>query len=175
MDEKNSITFRGDGVTVPLDVKPVSYQGKTIECNFFETFGRLTRKQIETWLTGVYDISNVYDAFSDEDNWRSRYWEAFETKTYRKLKAWEHENEYRLVLTNQVYRFNDSKNRNLQYDPQMLKGLIFGINTSEYDKKRLMEKLNKYANELEEFAFYQAEYDDEAQSIRVRKKVRWEI
>ncbi len=46
-------------------------------------------------------------------------------KTYRKLKAWEHEREYRLAIDNSFYNLNDLKNRNLKFHPRYLKGLIW--------------------------------------------------
>ncbi|MGI6671654.1 MAG: DUF2971 domain-containing protein [Christensenellales bacterium] len=158
-----------------FDVKPVTYGGDLIERNFFETLGRLNLKQIETWLTGVNDISSAFEAFKDEDAWRERYWSAYEAKNYRKLSEWKHENEYRLSLSNALHDFSNPESRNLTYDPRVLKGVIFGMNTSEYDKKRIVKALLTHANEYENFSFYQAEYDDESQSISIRKKTFWEL
>lgn len=156
-------------------VKAVSYEGRPIERNFFETFGRLTRSQIATWLTGTKGLSRCYEFFSDEQTWRDSYWEAYVAKTYRKLKAWEHENEYRIALSNSFYNFDEPTSRNLPYDSKALKGVVFGINTSEYDKKRIMEKLLDHADELTDFTFYQAEYDDASQKIKIRKKMGWNL
>lgn len=49
------------------------------------------------------------------------------------------------------------------------------MNISEYDKMRIMEKLLTRADELKEFKFYQAEYDDEKQSISTREKLFWRL
>ncbi len=38
-----------------------------------------------------------------------------------------------------------------------------------------MEKLLDHAEELIDFTFYQAEYDDEAQKIRIREKTWWKL
>lgn len=173
--ENNCMTLRKEKRSFSLSAKPVSYEGNLTERNFFETFGRLTRSQIRTWLSGVDGISSAYDTFSDEDEWRNRYWEAYDIKTYRKIKAWEHENEYRLALTNTFYDFNEPTSRNLRYEPKAFKGIIFGIKTSEYDKKRIMEKLLEHADELTDFRIFQAEYDDEAQSIAIRKRALWAL
>lgn len=174
-DENNSMTLRKENQKFSLLAKPISYEGNLTERNFFETFGRLTRNQIRAWLSGVDGISSAYDAFSDEEEWRNRYWEAYDIKTYRKIKAWEHENEYRLALTNTFYEFNEPTSRNLRYEPKAFRGVIFGIKTSEYDKKRIMEKLLGHADELTDFSIYQAEYDDEVQSIAIRKKALWDL
>lgn len=158
-----------------LDVKPVTYGGNLIERNFFETLGRLNMKQIKTWLTGVDGISTSYDAFKDETEWRERYWSAYEAKNFRKLSEWIHENEYRLALPNTLYNYSKPESRYLKYDPKVLKGVIFGINTSEDDKKRIMIELLTHADEYGDFSFYQAEYDDVAQSLSVREKAFWTL
>lgn len=172
-NELNVLYFNGHNISLP--VKPVNYGGDLLERNFFETLGRLTIKQITTWLTGTEGLSSCYEAFSKEEAWRDRYWEIFEAKTYRKLKTWEHENEYRIVLPNTFYEFNEPQSRNLQYEYRALKGIIFGINTSEYDKKRIMEMLLKHADELLDFTFYQAEYNSEEQRIKIREKSFWKL
>ena len=64
------------------------------------------------------------------------------------------------------------QSRNLKYDKKLLKGVIFGIMTSEYDKARIVEVLedNGIAGNI---TYYQAEYDDVNQKIIVRKKGLW--
>lgn len=172
-DEANAMHVKKYNAT--LYVKPVSYGGDLLERNFFESFGRLNMGQIATWLTGTEGLSGCYDVFSDVQAWRAKYWETSDAKTYRKLKTWEHENEYRLALTDMLDQFSEPEKRNIPYDYKALKGVIFGINTSEYDKKRIVEALLDHADELTDFAFYQAEYDSESQKIKVRKKSFWEL
>ena len=48
--------------------------------------------------------------------------------------------------------------------------MIFGIKTSECDKMRIINTINKLGKTSEDFEFYQAEFDDEKQKIIVRKK-----
>ncbi len=156
-----------------LSAKKVLYGGEVTERNFFETLGRLTYPQIIKWLTGKQGISRCYDAFKYEDEWRKKYWETFEIKNYRKLVSWSYENEYRLQITDMFYDMEDTAKRNFQYDPQSLKGIVFGIRTSEYDKKRLYNALLGKKEQLKGFSFYQAEYDEDKQKIRIRKKANW--
>lgn len=174
-DEENRINMNIQGQKVSIEAKPVRYEGDPVERNFFETFGRLTMKEIAVWLTGRNGLSSCYDAFMEKQVWRDSYWEAYDIKTYRKIKAWEPENEYRLALTNTFYQFSKPESRNLLYNRSAFKGVIFGIKTSEYDKKRIVERLLAYAEELPDFTFYQAEYDDEEQKINIRKKALWKF
>lgn len=173
-DEKNSLMAKGS-----LDeVSPVTivrYGGDMIERNFFETFGRMTRPQIKTWLTGLEDISSSFEVFADEDTWRKKYWEAFEAKTYQKDRAWAYEKEYRITLTGMLQDYSDPGSRNLKYDPKRLKGVIFGIKTSEYDKMRILKALRKHEAKYEGFKFFQAEYDAWSQSVSVREKKLWKL
>lgn len=172
-DEADAMHFKKYNAT--LYVKPVSYGGDLLERNFFESFGRLNMAQIATWLTGTEGLSGCYDVFSDVQAWRAKYWETSDAKTYRKLKTWEHENEYRLALTDMLDQFSEPEKRNIPYDYKALKGVIFGISTSEYDKKRIVEALLDHIDELTDFIFYQAEYDSELQKIKIRKKSFWEL
>lgn len=155
--------------------REIVYGGEPIERNFFETFGRLTREQIKTWLTGTDGLSSSYEAFADEDEWRKRYWAAFDEKNYRKLKAWEHENEYRIMITNTLDEYKGDDSRDFLYDPKALKGIIFGIKTSEFDKKEIMKALTEKREVLGEFTFQQAEYDEETQTIGIRNKLSWKL
>ena len=54
-----------------------------------------------------------------------------------------------------------------------LNGVIFGIRTSENDKKRILEALLEKKDRFHELKFYQAEYDAEKQIITSREKIGW--
>ena len=159
-----------------LQAKPVLYEGSLLERNFFETFGCLTLAEVKKWLTGADGtLSSSFNAFKDENQWRNEYWKIFEMKTYHKLKAWEYEKEYRLSLMNTFYVFSNKDSRKFKYDPKCLRGVIFGINTSEYDKKQIMDKLKRHKNEYGKFTICQAEFDEETQAIVKREKQGWKI
>ena len=156
-------------------VNPVDYDAPIIERNFFETFGRLTYKQIRSWLTGTDGISKNMEAFSDENTWREAYWAAFNAKSYQKLNAWKHEEEYRIVISNYFQQYNDKSSRNLKFDMKFLKGIVFGIKTTEYDKKQIVDALKEKGDKLDDIKFYQAEFDDDIQKIKIREKRMWKF
>lgn len=175
-DENDIIKMKRENDTFDLPAKPIIYEGDFIERNFFETFGRLTIAEVKTWLTGADgSISSSFEAFQNEDQWRKEYWKMYEIKNYHKLQAWEDEQEYRIILSSPFYDFSTKESRKLKYNPQCLRGIIFGIGTSEYDKKQIMEKLLEHKDEYADFTFYQAEFNDENQVITIRKKQDWEI
>lgn len=74
-----------------------------------------------------------------------------------------------------LHDYSDPGSRNLKYDPKRLKGVIFGIKTSEYDKMRILKALRKHADKYDGFKFYQAEYDARSQSISIREKMFWKL
>lgn len=126
--------------------------------------------QIREWLLGVDGVSSCYEAFSDVEEWRKRYWKIYDAKTYRKTKNWEHEKEFRVAVSNTFGEFDVPQKQNMSFDWNLLKGVIFGIRTSEYDKKQILAKLIKHKDELSDFTFYQAEYSAEEQKIKIRKR-----
>ena len=176
-DENNSFHFKfPNDKKITLVPKKINYEGRVIERNFFETLGAFTSPQIIRWLTGKGVISNCYKTITaDMDAWRKNYWEAFEVKNYQKLKHWSYEEEYRIDISDEFYDLSDKNSRFLKYDPQNIKGVIFGIKTTEYDKKRIFELLLKKKDIYKDFIFYQAEYDEIEQKIKVREKHRWKL
>lgn len=156
---------------MPGVLKKVEYGGNAVERNFFESFGRLTVKQIKGWLTGADgSISGCYKhIMNDMDAWRKAYWGAFEAKTCRKLKDWELEEEYRICLADMYRQYAQPEKRKINYNRKALKGIIFGINTSEYDKGRIVKSVLDAG--YENVDFYQAEFLD--QKLTIRKKM-WE-
>lgn len=49
-DTGDEAKLKVGGRHIPLDVRAISYGGESIECNFFQTLGRLTMVQIREWL-----------------------------------------------------------------------------------------------------------------------------
>ena len=172
--ENNKINL-GEREEISLEIRHVTYGGDIIERNFFESLGKLNLNQIKTWLTGTEGLSSCYNVYLDGRLFREEYWKNFEDKTFRKLKSWEHEDEYRISIDNTFFSLEKPEERNIKYSNKDLKGVIFGINTSEYDKMQIMEKLIKKANEYSDLKFYQAEYDDEKQIINIREKTVWKL
>lgn len=84
------------------------------------------------------------------------------------MKEWAYEEEYRLIIDNTFVKREKTVERNLSYNPKALKGIIFGIRTSEYDRKRIIDIIKK--SSYSSVIFYQTEYDEEIQKINVREK-----
>ncbi len=157
-----------------LPVQPVVYSAEKIERNFFTTLGNLTLPAYKAWLSGIDGtLSEAYSVLSNKEQWRQKYWTDVEYNTFHKLPDWAHEEEYRIAVIDTLGEFYDVKQsaRNVTFPLERLKGIIFGIRTSEYDKMQIYRAAQENLN-LEKVTFYQAEYDDEANKIIIRKK-RW--
>lgn len=157
-----------------MQVRPITYDKKVVERNFFTTLGRLTLRQIQSWLTGKNGRrSELFDKFSNQnmDLWRERYLDDYIEKFHRKNFAWKHEKEYRVLLRDTFYQYEQNENRLLKYDPSLLKGVIFGINTSIDDKFALIRVIHARADKFKDVKFFQSEYQEDTQEISIREKI----
>ena len=75
-----------------------------------------------------------------------------------------------ILIKEHMYPKNDANRRwNLPYNPEHLTGVIFGVRTSEYDKKRILESLKKV--DKERIDYYQVVYEEELMELSVRRKM----
>ena len=61
--------------------------------------------------------------------------------------------------------------RTISYEPAALTGVIFGIRTSEFHKRKILDAFQSTGRKLSDLSFYQAEYDEELQKIKIRKRL----
>ena len=150
-----------------LEVKPINYSAQIIERNFFDTLRHLNFLRAEDWLTGAGGVKSCkLDEVAKPEDYDDIYCEKF----YRKTADWCYEQEYRIFLADKFYRYDNKFMRNLKYDLNALKGIIFGLRTTLDDKLELIQKLVRLRKSVHDFEFYQAEFDDETQLISVREK-----
>lgn len=166
----NTETFNGREFMTfaakPLEVRPVKYNEQVIEKNFFYMLRHVNFLSAQDWLTGLDGKSKLLAADKVDG-----YDEDYREKFYHKLTDWKYEREYRIFLPDEFYSYGNKITRNLKYDLSELRGIIFGIRTTLDDKIRLLQKLERLQKFLNDFEFYQAEYDDETQIISVREKI----
>ncbi|WP_417686818.1 DUF2971 domain-containing protein [Pseudidiomarina gelatinasegens] len=142
---------------------PIKYEEGFGEIDFFRSIGSLRVSALNAmWYRD--DEGNVSacadEMYADEDTWRKNYWANFTRGLTVKSKDWEYENEYRLILYSNIMDLSEKNERTLTYNFSSLKGIIFGINTTEEDKiktiKIIEDKCKK--NSRGDFKFYQAYY-----------------
>jgi len=165
-------SFDSNGVHkyyINTKLEKVVYGSNYTTINFFEMLGRLNGNQIKYWFTDGNKRSNVLDKIErDKDEWRKIYWELFNKRYYTKTKEWEFEEEYRLRIENTFFDYDSNESRDLKYPFDCLEGIIFGIETSEIDKARILEIISKKCveNKRKDFKIYQAYFDEESKSIK---------
>lgn len=150
-----------------MQLKPVSYEKQKPLTPFFRSLGRLNFPMLEKhWYSLNGKKSKlVEDLFNDKgiDKWRHHYWEHMENSTNIKHICWRHEQEYRIALIPVLDDTCDTiEKRKIKYNFQNLYGLIFGVNTNESDKLRIIkiiqEKCVKYKRN--DFMLFQAVYNN---------------
>lgn len=154
--------------------KEIVYSNTFPKINFFASIGRLPVSQIMSqWYTDVDGNKSIYaDELLDGanmENWRQAYWEQYEKSFLTKLKDWEYEAEFRLLLTDMLDMRVEKNTRKLKYDFHDLEGIVFGIKTPLEAKLKIIniiEEKCKKANR-QDFAFYQAQYSASTGEIKV--------
>ena len=152
----------------------VNYKTKLDEVDFFRSIGMPTTDAlIKLWYTDEQDnisdcASQVFGPDGDIETWQNNYWSNLDRDVCSKTKDWEYEQEYRLVLHGLLDPSLDKRRRTLTYDFNSLKGIIFGMRTSDEDKLRVIEVIRGKCEENDrmEFRFLQAYYSPETGDIR---------
>jgi hypothetical protein len=174
-DENNSLNFlnvlSGDTQTKQsMRFQKVNYDGNFEEINFFESFGLSTEPTVNSWyMDENKNKSILFDkVLNNQEKWRDGFWNKFEKNKLIKTKDWSYENEYRITWHGLINPEIHEKYRNLKYNFNSLKGLIFGIKTPLEKKCEIIEIIKKKCieNERTEFEFYQAYYCDSKKDIR---------
>lgn len=180
--KNNILNLHSDNLNFDLNlpIKPILYEGEHIERNFFNSLGLFTYDQIKLWLTGTDgSLSHIYDEYTGQnrEKWEKSYLEDCDNKDFKKLKEWSNEEEYRIAFSdryNQLFACKSINQRCFKFNYSSLKGIIFGIRTTYKDKKQIISLLSKHKNEIDDFKFFQSEYDELNKKIFIREKF-WKL
>jgi len=137
---------------------PIEYEHKYEPINFFETIARLPEPLVhKSWFCWNGIVSPLTQSYNAD--WTKQYWDSFYQSVTKKTKDWEYENEHRLLICNMNGSYSQA-DTTLQYDFKSLKGIIFGIKTSDEDKWKIIDIIKKKVIEHNhyDFSFYQAYY-----------------
>lgn len=183
-NEKESLPFSnakigygGNGVIlgkISLSFDKIIYGEAYPEIDFFRSLGRLPIPKLNaTWYKDDdKKLSDIHsEVFTDEEKWRNCYWNKYSQNNLIKTKDWAYEDEYRLILNSGIDGEIDKEYRILKYDFQNMRGLIFGINTTDEDKVKIFEIIQKKCAEYKrkDFEFYQAYYCNTNKNIQFKK------
>lgn len=156
-------------INIQHELYKVSYDKAFVSVDFFRSLGRLTNPQVNDWYYSISGEASICaTAIQDDENkWRENYWKNFYHSVTVKLKAWDREQEWRIVIAPNLLDMSDSEARKLKYDFNSLEGIIFGIKTSTTDKAKIIKRVRALCKDFSrtDFSFYQARYDDKSKSI----------
>ncbi len=167
-DKSNSLALDGS----PRTFYEVKYVEKAAEIYFFRSIGTLPEaKLMNLWYSdqdgNLSECGNHIGKDGDIDSWRKSYWDDFYDSISIKTKDWNYEQEHRLILDGLLGNLEKTQ-RALNYDFNSLKGIIFGMRTSEEDKLRIIEIIKRKCMEENriDFKFFQADYSHESGDFR---------
>ncbi|PMW96608.1 hypothetical protein C1X59_24425 [Pseudomonas sp. FW215-R2] len=147
----------------------VSYDKNFVRVDFFRSLGRLTAPQLNDWYYSTTGETSICaeNVLEDEEKWRKDYWENFYHSVTVKLKAWDREQEWRIVMAPNATDLSNMERRKFKYEFNCLEGIIFGIKTTLNDKTKIILRVHELCKELDrsEFNFYQARYDETSKAI----------
>ena len=172
----NKVKGKSEG-TMPFH--EVSYADKPDEVDFFQSIGRLSVPElIKLWYTDSEGnrsecASHIRPDGNKKEDWQDTYWKKFYCDITTKTKDWAYEQECRLILGKEIRRqsVHTEEIRTRTYDFNSLKGIIFGIKTSDEDKLRIIKIIQEKCKQHKrtDFKFYQAYYSPESGGIRKDK------
>lgn len=154
---------------IELEFIKVKYERAYREFEFFSNLSRYTMPNLmEIWYKNDNNISPIYQTnkIFINDLEKGNYYKNILKSILVKSKDWEYEKEFRLVISSE---FNDKlDDRKLFYNFNSLKGIIFGINTNNIEKTKIIELINKKCkcSNDKNFKFYQAYYCYKSDDIR---------
>lgn len=172
MDLYGPIGWDKDGLfkgKMKLPFYKIDYERAFTEIDFFRSLGNLPKPKIlNYWYGEESGLKSECFKILESDNWRQEYWDSFIQSITVKLKDWQFENEYRLIMSPSIIDLRDKDSRVLNYSLELLDGVIFGINTSTEVKCEVISILEKLCTRHNQgtVKVYQARYDATTKMIK---------
>ena len=166
--EKNSISLENLGDKNgyhSFELRKVNYSDNSIEIPFFESLGQNTHNETTKywffWNSNMSKFPPVQEIRNNKNTWRNKYHTFMDKLILRKDTSWDKEKELRIYDYDMLSEFKNNINfQKYRYKFSDLHGIIFGKNTSDEHKQKIIsiikDKLAKEKND--NFKFYQA-YD----------------
>jgi len=154
----------------------VDYRAKAVSIDFFRRLGRLPIPILmDVWYTDEKgtnsESSSHFSSQSKEAAWMREYWNDFIRDICIKSTDWKYEQECRLIMHGGLQEELSESDRLWNYDFESLKGVIFGIRTSDAHKLKVIEIIQRKCLESNrtDFKFYQAYYSPHDGTIQKRE------
>lgn len=151
----------------------ISYDDKLISLNFFDNIGNITVPLANRFWYIDEDTKEISTVQRINDKNRKMYWDNVYNSLSRKTKDWAYEQEQRILLNNMFGDFQEEEKRNIKYDFNALEGIIFGIKTTDTDKREILDILHKKCieNKRTDLKIYQAYYNRDIGEISYQQDI----
>ncbi|MFI0429212.1 DUF2971 domain-containing protein [Mariniflexile sp. HMF6888] len=156
----------------PHRFRKIEYHNKHVEIDFFRSLGRLRKFELNRlWYHNsnriLSECGSHLNSLEEEEKWRETYWKNYNNSLKIKLKEWEYENEYRLIIHGDFIDYTNASNRKLRYDFNDLESITFGIKTSNSSKFEIIKIIENKCkeNNRKRFDFFQAYYSKKSGQI----------
>ena len=167
--------LRAESGGLQLPFYDIVYRDATVEVDFFRNLGALQPQEVYDWWhsdeAGSVSVATLIQQVDMTEEpielWPSSYWYLYLRNAATKSTDWEHEQETRLILPAPNDGNTPPVSRLLEYDFRSLAGIIFGINTDEESKFRIIEIVEQKQRQgrCDSFRFYQACYSHAKKGI----------
>lgn len=149
-------------------LEKVEYMEKHEEVNFFTSLANIPQSDLDNyWYKGENGLKSTLSAV-ENPRAISCYIpvQTTDSSILKKMKVWEKENEYRLIVSPTTFDLDNKTDRNIQYKIDSLDGIIFGIKTPTSVKIEIIKILSNLSKKYDaDINLYQARYDDFTSTI----------
>ncbi|MEG6586715.1 DUF2971 domain-containing protein [Dendrosporobacter sp. 1207_IL3150] len=157
-----------------FSLQQIEYCANFEELDFFRNLGRLPIQQLrEQWYQNDDSELSICaeKVFLHEAEWRSQYWSNYNGAYLKKLPAWSHEREYRIILSSVLDSYEDPKDRLLEYRFEDLEAIIFGMKTPKEARIKIIDIIQRKCKEFgrNQFDFYEMAYSNSKNELYYRK------
>lgn len=156
-------------LTMPLQLPltDVSYSAAYSKPNFFTSIINEQKEwALSYWYTDESGTASTCATwlYNKPSEMITQYKDEFQKSCTTKMAHWENESESRVIILGLPWK---PEERLARYSFSELDGLIFGINTSDETKFRVIRKIAEHCAEhrRSDFKFYQARFDESYSSI----------
>lgn len=168
-----NISLSGKHVKIEIECNDVIYTNATLHLNFFDhvAINNYNQKSLkETWYTDEKgNISGCFNKFVEKLNVDLNNMNSIRNEIVnRKTEVWLYEDEKRIAISDILSTYSTPNDRKFKYDFNNLKSITFGEKTSNLDKAKIIEIINKKCIEKgrEDFNFYQAHIDPKTKLMK---------
>ncbi len=154
-----------------LELYKVQYSSEPPTVNVFEGLGYLPQMSLHRhWLSLGQKLSALASKYSSPD-YPAEYWQKYVNAISHKFPEWQREHEHRAVKSAWCSDRKNSQERLMHYKESHLKGIIFGMRTSQQMILEIMSAVDSSLSDIQKanFEFHRAEYCSAKKTLTINR------